>query len=422
MNEVRFHFNETGEWLLRSKRMVVKNQPSMLFIAGTPFQVMVTVLLAKRHRSNASRIDCILVDWGNSFEEILAGLKESEIFDTVYGADRSFEEVFPSSPRLYSAFQMVAFRDSWLKKYRGAYVGGMPERQYDVLWTSAVTPFTLAVKNQLVGNGSTRFFEDGGGTYNGVLGKNVLLMDDILPSGAERSFKDSLKKGFAKAIDYLTSYQFRLHPTSVYVFQPDSLEGVYPELEVIGIGRPQESDFEILREILPVPESHAVQRAKIIFLAAPNELSREYHEAEDRAWNFIASFANQEAKIAYRLHPRYKGRKDIGADSNLLMDTGEVSWEMLCMIGAIDDSKVIASFGSSAMTTPNRLFSLEPTLVYLDKLLPRTVPESSYWSQKGLKMKALYHEPERIHEPRNETELQSLMVSIVSESKRSTRD
>lgn len=361
-----------------------------MYLAETPYQLLAALCLATDSKNSLASKDIILTSAINDFEAIGKRLEKCAVFDNIWTFDSS---VFPAvSPGLSLCKQLLTSPNKANSLFKRSFTGNAPlfaAPGYSTFVCASATWTTILAKHILAPQAQTWLLEDGSGTYNGMIGRS-LMMYDIILSKHDFSVKGILKFLF----NLVTRGKYKLKVTSVFVFSPSNIPfDLYRKDLVKGVLNLTHQAQCIGLSVFAVPANRKTETENpAIFLGQPNEIGPSFPELQHECIRTFTSAVGNSAVL--RPHPR-SSLQPISAEKNLELATTS-SWELLVAIGRVTEDAILVGFGSTAQLTPKKLFDIEPRLLYLFPLLPDSNPSKKAFEAEYEAALTIYNQKDRV--------------------------
>ena len=390
-----------------------RGRPARLLVATTPYQLFsLACLLTNDEFRDSAENHLIILHQFDSAENLAGKMYEEQLVD-------GYALVEP----YYKSGTIAGM--SYIPKYmidHGKMRKGLIEQldsirlplqdSYYELYIPYPSRLVLDLKDYFARSASIYLYDEGTGTYNGSITCHF-TMNKYLFKGSEKIAKASKKKKLMHAlVNLMTRGHYSLTLSGVYVFQPGSfLDGDFPGIEVYAIPLPDEKSKKILTEIFLKGSSNLYARGHCVFLGNNNAIFNidNLDEIQDDCLTIAGEHLR--TQVVFRPHPLEKKLPGM-LGKNVVMDASRSMWEALCLAGFIDDHSILIGFASSAQITPNFLFGLEPTIVFIDKLVKTQnyIWASAYETVELLT--ARYKNKDRIYTPNTFEEYAAVLSGI----------
>ncbi len=394
--------------LFKSKSIICKDRATcasfsdfikhknILCMADTPFQLMsLMCIFSDPDNKSFERCDLIIDPRFSKAHEVANRLRETRLFSGIYCSDKCYPEHDNKTTRAILLDCVKLEKDVPVRLY-----GSYPEikgRQYDVLLTSYPTLKAFDSKRCAVRGGETVFFDDGSGSHNGNVFKSFCIMDNVGEESLALDVKEcSFKQLIKRVVRPFLGNVFKMGVRRILLFSPtEDDRSRYSNLfvEEIKIN----SRLDDLKKVLASGEdsSDSFNLPQMIFLTLPGGIDKMLLEQEKELVRCLST--RYPKSLCIKLHPRRSSVDYENLEVDFLPE--DDLWEALILSGKIDEETILIGYGSTAQITPHQLCGIEPTVVYLNRILKKTQPE--YYAVEKSKQLLLksYSNKERIFTP-----------------------
>lgn len=373
----------------------------ILCIAETPLQIISLVCIFSTPKNrDFGECDVVVTKTFRGSEEMAQRVIEEKIFSEVIlieQYDISYRHV-----TLDSYFRWVfggrKLRNRFYKK-----CGLIGKGQYDILLCASTTRLVLDSKHYSVSKGFTVFFDEGSGSHNGRVFQGV-CPDSVLSPTVQMSCGEKIKTTVKRLVgDIFPSTKFnikQIHLLSVGEREKEIYQGV----EIV----PIEYRVHINRLNRLFALNNERDKERIIYLSLPGDVSDAMKKSEMHLIKMM------DRKLDTKLHLQIHPRRDMG-EFDLYQDSilpSNEPWEVLVANGLVDDDSILIGFCSSAQLNPKMLYGVEPTLVFLHKMVEES-DLSVAFERSVTQIQSIYTQQEKIIIPRNTAEFEAVLESIV---------
>lgn len=347
-----------------------KRKPARLLVATTPYQLfsLACLLMNDEFRGSAENHLIVLRQF-ESAETLVGKMYEKQLVDG-YALVEPYYKSGTIAGMSYIPKYMIdhgKMRKSLTEKLHDSH---LPlQDSYCELYIPYPSRLVLDLKDYFARDASIYLYDEGTGTYNASITCHF-TMDKYLFRGSEKIGNASKKKKLMNMlVNLMTRGHYSLTLSGVYVFQPDSfLDRDFPGIEVYAIPTPDEAGKKVLTEMFLKGSSDLYVMGHCVFLGNNNAIFSidDLDEIQDDCLRIAGEYLRDQ--VIFRPHPLEERLPEV-PNENVIMDASRSMWEALCLAGFIDDESILIGFASSAQITPNFLFGLEPTVVFIDKLV-----------------------------------------------------
>ncbi|MCF6413944.1 hypothetical protein I7648_09585 [Collinsella tanakaei] len=274
--------------------------------------------------------------------------------------------------------------------------------EFDILLCASATPLVIDVKRALCRRASASLYDDGTGTHNGAVAASLAFFDEILSSSAYQNMgRTARMKRLCKWLaNRMTGGNLKLGITSVFMFNPGPENGnLYENVEISAIPSVDKSTAASKRLMLSLgPIRDIYFDNNIVLLSLPDDVGQEALAIEETTWSILEG--TPKLRVIVRPHPR-SGRYS-GCHRS---DGGAGIWEMLCLAHLVNENSILVGFGSSAQMNPKLLFDIEPTVIFLHRMLESDSDLKANAEITWSLLKRRYANPDKVLAPKSLNEL-----------------
>lgn len=367
--------------MVYKEKLTFFNNKRVICLAQTPFQLIGLVsLFSNEVNQDFLQCDMIVLNQFPDAQVLAKKIDEAKIFSSIECLDPvHWSTVHQGHRYLFDALTRPRFNEKQFRARSSLFTLD----SYDILICSSATRPALEMKRYLLPDGETFFIDDGSGSHDGAVFRSFGCLDDAPFCKIDFEFGVSGIKAMIKRLACcLVGRKGRLNITKVFLFHPSR-----EDYERLGVMRLEEIPPDALKGCGAVfGGKWSELREKpfdAVYLTLPDDAPQIMRDVERQA---IEAISRYEPNLVVRLHPRSSNTmlKEIAGDAT----TWECEpWEMLLAKGAVSSQTRLYGMGSTAQMHPKIFFDIEPTVVFLHRLLPdgglRQSIDAAYMTLKG---------------------------------------
>lgn len=387
-----------------SLRSLLENQ-RVVCVASTPFQLLCLLSIFGNFELRCEKKILIISGHADSAAQMAERVRDVSLFEKVICA--RFE--YPQYKHLgfAYAYETLFKKRISLQRFRDA-VGSENDDKFDVLFCSCADRLTLDVKKYLVPEGCTVFYDEGSGTHSGLCFRVLPCFDEkvlrISSSGAslKNHFRRLIKGALLKILP--RESHFNIQNICLVAPREDELRRM-PPVDVTPVDM-KLNNAELVRVFgISEAERDLYKNKKIIYLSMPFDAPDDALRCEREILELLS--VELGSSLGIRLHPR-RSESDFGVRYSILPSC---NWEVLVGSGAIDDEHLLIGTCSSAQTNCKSFFGIEPSLIFLQKMIP--VADRPAIEQIIDDIEMLYTDRSRVMSPDSREDLIRLVRKFV---------
>ena len=390
--------NETAGKGLAARR----SDSAGLFVAVTPYQLLSATVVAMGDPALRHNSDLIVHNQFRGAEKYVEALKDSDVFRDVVLVDE------PERWKRFTGVRVLAegvfAPNRLIREFEGIVGEVISNRRYEKLFLGAGWTLALAAKLCCAPYGQSYLIDEGSGSHIGSVAKSTVIADKIIDEAKRPLTRRDRMKSIYKTFLCKLNPSCLFNIAGVYLFGPSDSTCAMYTVPVYDCAVTDEVS-DALGGVFDSSSFDLYRKADVFYLGLPDTEHFDSVPMEAGPIKMIKE-SLPDKTIVYRPHPRQ--RKNVSQLEGIVIDETNANWELLCMLGFVDDTKILVSFGSTACLSPKRMANDEPILVYLYNLMPAS-PEKGYFATEVEEARSRYIDDDKILVPANQEEFSVIL-------------
>lgn len=349
-----------------------------IIITQTPYQVIVALYIKEQFCKKEDRVDLIITDTFNNYENITQKIKEKHIFNNIYivkikntllpivkQKNLDFKYYFTNLKKLY-----YILRPKYMLKKT---IGNI--ELYDEMYCWNYDAFSASIRSYHAMHKKPMkiyLFEEAYISY--------FPIEEVIP-----------KQGFMKLIEIRNKFMnisdiTRENIDGLILFEPKYL--IYkPKCPIYKIDKKigESKEFIDLIDYIFNARESAKKYDKKYIIFEEARIANQPEIDDEKLFNNIAKIVGKE-NVLIKLHPRTKSNR-FKSKGIKTLDNDGVPWEAIACVGDFSD-KVFISIASSSITTYKTFFNKKMKAYMLFKFLKPDIlafedKYNDYWNKLG---------------------------------------